>query len=427
MSSTVLLDLSVMVVAALLLALAALAEASCALPGRRSLRELLTLFAEHPRQNGLDLQRLQAARAGVQTVELLGAGLFALALADLLRREAPQYALLAGLAALILVVALLGRALPDLLLPPDLAAPPVWAQRLATALATIAAPLLWLSRIIRRVLGLVLPRRAPAPVAEFAPVADAEPAAAVEQEAEEEQIISRVLRLDRSTARDIMVPRMDVVAVPADTPVSEVVEIARQAGHSRLPVYRGSIDSIVGVVYIKDLLRFIGESAKEVTAVEVMRPAYFVPESKRVDELLRDLQQQRVHMAIVVDEFGGTAGLLTIEDVLEEIVGEIQDEYDTESPLIERVGADEAIVDGRISLDEVSDIFEVRLEDEETTTIGGLVQRRLGHIPQAGERVEIDGLRIEVLSVDRHRVRKLRIVKPPVAEDASPAASAKAS
>jgi putative hemolysin len=158
-----------------------------------------------------------------------------------------------------------------------------------------------------------------------------------------------------------------------------------------------------------------------------MRPAYFVPESKRVDELLRDLQQQRVHMAIVVDEFGGTAGLVTIEDVLEEIVGEIQDEYDTESPLIERLGADEAIVDGRISLDEVSDIFEVRLEDEETTTIGGLVQRRLGHIPQAGERVEIDGLRVEVLSVDRHRVRKLRIMKLPVAGDASPAPSAKAS
>ncbi len=425
MSNTIWFDIGVMLAAALLLSLAALAEASCALPGRRSLRELLTLFADHQRQNGLDLQRLQAVRAGVQAVELLGAGLFALALADLLQREALPYALGAGLIALIIVIAVLGRALPDLLLPPELAAPPAWAQRLASVLATIASPLLWLSRLIRRALAIVLPQPASALVVEAAPMAPVEPSAPAEPE--EEQIISRVLRLERSTARDIMVPRMDMVAVPADMPVSEVVEIARQAGHSRIPVYRGSIDSIVGAVYIKDLLRFIGESAKDVPAVEVMRPAYFVPESKRVDELLRDLQQQRVHMAIVVDEFGGTAGLLTIEDVLEEIVGEIQDEYDTEAPLIERVGADEAIVDGRISLDEVSDIFEVRLEDEETTTIGGLVQRRLGHIPQAGECVEVDGLRVEVLSVDRHRVRKLRIVKQPVAEDASPAPSAKAS
>ncbi len=425
MSSTVWFDLGVMLVAALLLSLAALAEASCALPGRRSLRELLTFFADHQRQNGLDVQRLQAVRAGVQAIELLGAGLFALALADLLQRQASPYVLGAGLIVLIIVIAVLGRALPDLLLPPDLAAPPPWAQRLATALATIASPLLWLSGLIRRALAVVLPQPASALVVEAAPMTLVEPSAPAEPE--EEQIISRVLRLERSTARDIMVPRMDMVAVPADMPVSEVVEIARQAGHSRIPIYRGSIDSIVGVVYIKDLLRFIGESAKDVTALEVMRPAYFVPESKRVDELLRDLQQQRVHMAIVVDEFGGTAGLLTIEDVLEEIVGEIQDEYDTEAPLIERVGADEAIVDGRISLDEVSDIFEVRLEDEETTTIGGLVQRRLGHIPQAGECVEVDGLRVEVLSVDRHRVRKLRIVKQPIAEDASPAPSAKVS
>lgn len=162
------------------------------------------------------------------------------------------------------------------MLPPDLAAPPVWAQRLATTLATIASPLLWLSRLIRSVLGFVLPQGAPTLAAELAPVADAEPAAAGEQEAEEEHI-SRILRLERPTARDIMVPRMDVVAVPADTPVSEVVELARQAGHSRLPVYRGSIDSIVGIVYTKDLLRFVGESAKEVTALEVMRPAYGRP------------------------------------------------------------------------------------------------------------------------------------------------------
>jgi CBS domain containing-hemolysin-like protein len=416
-----------MLVAALLLALAALAEASCALPGRRSLRELVTFFSEPQRQNGLDFQRLQAARAGAQTVELLGVGLFALALADLLQRETQQSALVTGLLVLVTLVAVLGRALPDLLLPPDLAAPPAWAQRLAMALAVIASPILWASRLARRLLGYVLPRPVSAPAVAVAPEVLAEPAAPAVPEPEEEQIISRVLRLDRLTARDVMVPRMDVVAVPLDTPVSEIVEIARTAGHSRIAVYRGSIDSVVGVVYIKDLLRFIGEPAKDIPAVELMRPAYFVPESKRVDELLHDLQQQRVHLAIVVDEFGGTAGLVTIEDVLEEIVGEIQDEYDTEAPLIERVGADEVIVDGRIGLDEVSDLFEVSLHDEETTTLGGLVQRELGHIPQAGECVQIDGLRIEVLSVDRHRVRKLRLLRLPVVDHVSPVPSAKAS
>ena len=426
MSSPLWIDVSLMLVAALLLALAALAEASCALPGRRSLRELVTLFAEQQRPNGLDFQRLQAARVGAQTLELLGVGLFALALSDLLQREAQQAALVTGLLVLVTVVAVLGRALPDVLLPPDLAAPPVWAQRLATALALVASPLLWLSQLARRLLGYVLPRPVSAPAVAVAPEALAEPATPAVPEVEEEQIITRVLRLERLTARDIMVPRMDVVAVPMDMPVAQIVELARAAGHSRIPVYRGSIDGIVGVVYIKDLLRFIGEPAKDIPAVEVMRPAYFVPESKRIDELLRDLQQQRVHLAIVVDEFGGTAGLVTIEDVLEEIVGEIQDEYDTDLPLIERVGADEVIVDGRIGLDEVSDLLAVPLDDEEATTIGGLVQRQLGHIPQVGEGVQIDGLWIEVLTVDRHRIRKLRIARVPVAENATAVPNPKA-
>ena len=246
-------------------------------------------------------------------------------------------------------------------------------------------------------------------------------------EAEEEQMIHAVIELGDRRLHEVMVPRPDIVALPASATIDEAVEVIVREGHSRIPVYEESIDEIVGILYAKDLLPILRDGAERPPLRSILRTPVFVPESMPIDDLLHELQRRKVHLAIVLDEYGGTAGLVTIEDLLEEIVGEIQDEYDTESPLIERVGADEAIVDGRISLDEVSDIFEVRLEDEETTTIGGLVQRRLGHIPQAGERVEIDGLRIEVLSVDRHRVRKLRIVKPPMAGDASPAPSAKAS
>jgi len=201
--------------------------------------------------------------------------------------------------------------------------------------------------------------------------------------------------------------------VPFEASVREAIAIARESKHSRLPVYQGTIDRIVGIVHVRDLLRFALEPAEGIKVGDVMREAYFIPESKRADELLRDLQRQRVHMAIVVDEFGGTAGIVTIEDVLEEIVGEIQDEYDVEAPLIERVSAEEAIVDGRISLEEIADIFGVSLEDEETSTIGGLVQAHLGHIPQPGESVTVDGLEVTVLEIDGNRVRKLRVRRIP--------------
>jgi CBS domain containing-hemolysin-like protein len=237
---------------------------------------------------------------------------------------------------------------------------------------------------------------------------------------EAEELIERVLRLDRLTARDIMVPRTDIVAVPFELSVRDAIAVARQTRHSRLPVYQGTIDRIVGIVHVRDLLRFALESAEGIKVGDVMREAYFIPESKRVDELLRDLQHQRVHMAIVVDEFGGTAGIVTIEDVLEEIVGEIQDEYDAEAPLVERLSADEAIVDGRISLEEIADIFGVSLEEEESSTIGGLVQAHLGRIPQPGESVRVDGPEVTVLEVAGNRVRKLsvrRVAAPVSASD----------
>jgi CBS domain containing-hemolysin-like protein len=243
-----------------------------------------------------------------------------------------------------------------------------------------------------------------------------------EIEEEEHEMISAILELDEACARELMVPRPDIVAVSIDMPVLEVVSVARLRGHSRIPVYRDSIDSIAGVVYAKDFLRFVEEDLANVQLADLLRPAYFVPESKRVDELLKDLRNEKVHLAVVVDEYGGTAGIVTIEDILEEIVGEIQDEYDREAPLVERIGPEEAIIDGRLSVDEVEDIFETEIADGEFDTIGGFVQRQLGHIPNEGESVRTGNLLFEVQSVEHRRIRKLRVLRnhePAVTEEAA--------
>ncbi|MDW8060778.1 MAG: hemolysin family protein [Thermomicrobium sp.] len=395
-------------VAAIVLVVAALTDLASCLPVRRSLREFLLELAEGQNGNGeTTFEQLRAARPAVRLVQ--GAAFLALVLlaVRLGQRWWPTHALgvalLVGLAALVV----LASALPLALLERR-SLGPGRARALAVALGRVGAPLRAASDLVERGIALLVPAVPAAPVPAAAP-----PPPNEEAVEEAEELIERVLRLDRLTARDIMVPRTDIVAVPFDLPVREAIAVARERKHSRLPVYQGTIDRIVGIVHVRDLLRFALEPSEGVKVGDVMREAYFIPESKRVDELLRDLQRQRVHMAIVVDEFGGTAGIVTIEDVLEEIVGEIQDEYDVEAPLVERVSAEEAIVDGRISLEEIADIFGVSLEEEETSTIGGLVQAHLGHIPQPGESVTVDGLEATVLEVDGNRVRKVRVRRLP--------------
>jgi putative hemolysin len=187
------------------------------------------------------------------------------------------------------------------------------------------------------------------------------------------------------------------------------VDVAIQAGHSRIPVFGRSMDEIQGVVYAKDLLRYVNDPHDGLTIEELIRPAYFVPESKRVDDLLNELQQTKVHLAIVVDEYGGTAGVVTIEDILEEIVGEIQDEYDTEVAQFELVSADEAIADGRLSIRDLVDEMELEWPGQEVGTLGGFIQRQLGRIPGEGEVVEMGTLKLTVLKVEHRRVRQVRV------------------
>jgi CBS domain containing-hemolysin-like protein len=165
---------------------------------------------------------------------------------------------------------------------------------------------------------------------------------------------------------------------------------------------------MVGIVYAKDLFRYLAEGRSPKNLRDIARPAFFVPESKRLDDLLTDMRKQRVHMAIVVDEYGGTAGLVTIEDLLEEIVGEIEDEYDRVEHPIVRISDEEALLDGRVAIDELNDLFRITISDDDYDTVGGCVFHLLGRVPAVGDTVETDRVKLTVLSVDGHRVRRLR-------------------
>jgi magnesium and cobalt exporter, CNNM family len=229
-------------------------------------------------------------------------------------------------------------------------------------------------------------------------------------EPDEREMIDNVLQLEDTTARDIMVPRVDVVAVDETAGPATILEAITRAGHSRIPVYRDSIDHIVGILHAKDLLPFVGRNATDLPIAEFLRPAHVVPESKRIDDLLHEFQRGRVHIAIVVDEYGGTAGLVTIEDILEEIVGEIQDEYDVEEPLFERIDEGEILADGRLPLEDVEDALNVKLDIDEGS-VAGFVHRHLERLPEVGDAFEADGLRVEILEVEGHRLRRLRIAR----------------
>lgn len=235
-------------------------------------------------------------------------------------------------------------------------------------------------------------------------------------EMDEYQMITGIIHLDRTRVRDIMVPRIDVVAIEAETPFNQALDTIISHAVSRVPVYEGSIDHIVGLLYARDLLKALRDGKTDAPLPSLVRPAHFVPESKRLDELLQELQKSKVHMAIVVDEYGGTAGIVTIEDVLEEIVGEIQDEYDTgEEPLIERVSDREAIFDARATIDRVNATLSVKLPHE-SDTIGGLVLLRLEKMPKGGDQIQVDNVTITVLSLIGRRVKRVRVIKVPKEE-----------
>ena len=232
-------------------------------------------------------------------------------------------------------------------------------------------------------------------------------------EKEERKMIHSVFRLDDTLTREIMVHRIDILAIEAAVPFSEAVKLFVESGFSRIPVYHEKVDNILGLLYAKDLLEVSGNGEYQGGITELMRSAYFVPETKIINELLADMQKKRVHLAIVVDEYGGVAGIVTLEDIIEEIFGEIQDEYDAEETIYRVIGPDEYIFLGKIDIDDLNLILDSAISNQEADTLGGLVYHRLGHVPETGEVVEFDNLLITVEQVDEHRIIKVRIKKTP--------------
>jgi len=255
-------------------------------------------------------------------------------------------------------------------------------------------------------------------------------------EQEEREMIYSVIELGDTTAREIMVPRIDILALDVETSPEEAIDALLASGYSRVPVYEDTIDNIIGLIYAKDLLGawrksitgdgaagFSASEANQKLPPELLRPAYFVPESKKVDELLAEMQARRIHMAIVVDEYGGVAGLLTLEDIVEEIVGEIRDEFDPGEDLYyQELSGGVFLCSGRMQLDDFNDLFDVNLPDDDADTLGGYIYSRIGRVPVGGEHIHSHGLRLTVEQVAKRRIRSVRVetIKENLDEQHSP-------
>lgn len=287
-----------------------------------------------------------------------------------------------------------------------------WEKRLqpvARAVAAIFAPLL--SPIVKGVTKL-LPVAEPPSSQEMAEELMEWVNAAQEQgeiESEHGRLIHSIFELSDKLAREIMVPRVDIVAVDQEMNLNEAAQVFITSGHSRLPLYEETIDQVRGIIYAKDLLRLWVEGREDVPLSHLARPAYFIPEAKRIDELLNEMQQRRVHLAIVVDEYGGVAGLVTLEDIIEEILGEIQDEYDqAEEMPYQEIGVGEVLFQGKIDLGDFNEIMHTDFPKEEADTLGGFILQQLGRLPTVGETLCVDGIELVVEQVSGRRIRKVR-------------------
>ena len=227
---------------------------------------------------------------------------------------------------------------------------------------------------------------------------------------DESEMIRSIFSLGTTIVREVMVTRTEMVCVSVDATVRELLDTIIACGHSRIPVYEDSIDNIIGLLYAKDLLKQWGTDVNHLSVREIMRPPYYIPESKNLEQLLQEFKRKRVHLAIVIDEYGGTSGLITIEDLLEEIVGDIQDEHDREESLL-TVNPDGSITaDGRLPVEELEEHFEIQIERDKFDSVGGLVFHLTGKIPAIGDIIEGAGLSLKILDADLRRVKKVAII-----------------
>lgn len=229
---------------------------------------------------------------------------------------------------------------------------------------------------------------------------------------DEREMIDSIFEFNDTLVREVMVPRIDIDAVNVEETLENVIKLVIKVGHSRIPVYDETVDNIIGVIYAKDLLQIFFEPGREKIGLKkLMRPAYYVPESKKVRDLFAELRKEKIHMAIVLDEYGGTAGLATIEDLIEEIVGDIQDEYDREEQAIVKASDGSFLVDARTPIYEINEVMEMTLSDDEFETISGLVFHNLGRLPYEGQELKIGDLQIKVEKITGRRIGKLRLRK----------------
>lgn len=315
------------------------------------------------------------------------------------------------------------EALPEIIVRGN---PTAWAMRTArfARFAILASsPLVGMTTVLRKFFSMILGESA----SSSAQVTEEEIMTLVDAgeeegsiELEEKEMIYSIFQLDETLAREIMVPRIDVVALDIKASLDEALDSIISAGHSRIPVFEDSLDRIKGLLYAKDLLEVWREGRETADLASLLRPAVFFPESKRVSDLLHELQNHKVHLAIIIDEYGGTAGLVTIEDIVEEIVGEIFDEYDESTDEgYEVINETEYIFDGRYDLDDFNHMLNTELPDELGDTLGGFIYGHLGKVPEEGEVVETDRLRLEVIDVDDRRIRKVHVTIQHATGDAS--------
>jgi putative hemolysin len=285
---------------------------------------------------------------------------------------------------------------------------------LARALGPVIALLTGVTTAITRLFGATITNEASITAEELRLIVERGGEQGV-LEAEEEQMINAVIELGSRRVHEVMVPRIAMAVMQIPATFDEAIDTIVEHGHSRIPVYEESVDEILGILYAKDLLPILRESAGPRPDLRtLLRMPVYIPESMTVDDLLHEFQRRKVHIAIVLDEYGGTAGLVTIEDLLEEIVGEIQDEYDVEEPMVVRISDDEARLDGRASVDDLAELFDVSLgleDEDEYDTVGGLIYHRIGGVPAPGDRVDVDGLTLTVETTDGRRVGKVLAVR----------------
>jgi len=228
-------------------------------------------------------------------------------------------------------------------------------------------------------------------------------------------MVRGIVELSDTSVKEVMIPRIDTVFIAEDASIEESLSRFIESGHSRFPVYHGTIDSVIGIIYVKDLLPFFVKG-EEIVIPSILRPAYFVPESMKLDSLLKEMKQRRVHIAVAVDEYGGVSGIVSMEDILEEIVGDIQDEFDNESKTIVRVGENEWICDARMNLEDVNDEIDSRIPTDDFDTLGGFVFDLFGKIPKKQEKTTWEDYSFVIQSVEGHKIRLVRILREPESE-----------